>query len=70
MPENAELADEHMMSPPAVSEFLDDISESTLAQWRYLGKGPRFYKCGKHVRYRRADVIAWLELNAVDPRGH
>lgn len=36
------------------------IPEATLAQWRYLGKGPNFLKCGSHVRYRRSDVDAWL----------
>ena len=37
------------------------VPERTLAQWRYLGKGPAFIKVGKHVRYRRSDVEAWLD---------
>lgn len=36
------------------------IPETTLAQWRYLRKGPRFLKLGAHVRYRRSDIDAWL----------
>ena len=36
----------------------------TLDQWRYLGKGPRFIKVGRHVRYRRDDVDRWLDQQA------
>lgn len=40
----------------------------TLGQWRYLGKGPRYLKVGRDVRYRKVDVDAWLEANAVTPK--
>lgn len=36
-------------------------STGALAQWRYLGVGPRFIKAGKSVRYRVSDVEAWLD---------
>lgn len=39
------------------------VPEGTLANWRYQGRGPRFVKVGRHVRYRRTDVEAWLERN-------
>jgi predicted DNA-binding transcriptional regulator AlpA len=39
------------------------ITEPTLAQWRYLGKGPAFVKVGSAVRYRRSDVMRWLAEN-------
>lgn len=32
----------------------------TLAYWRYMGKGPKFLKLGHSVRYRLADIDAWL----------
>lgn len=32
---------------------------NTLNQWASLGKGPRFAKFGRHVRYALADVTAW-----------
>jgi excisionase family DNA binding protein len=41
-----------------------NVPVGTLANWRYHGKGPRFVKVGRHVRYRRSDVEAWLERNA------
>ena len=37
------------------------IHPITLAQWRLVdGKGPAFVKVGRHVRYRRSDIEAWL----------
>jgi excisionase family DNA binding protein len=44
--------------------FLGGVPVGTLANWRYQGRGPRFVKVGRHVRYRRSDVEAWLERNA------
>lgn len=35
------------------------IPQSTLESWAVDGKGPRFAKFGKHVRYRLGDVIDW-----------
>lgn len=44
-----------------VAEFLA-VPESRLRQWRYLGTGPAYRKLENHlVRYRWADVEAWLE---------
>jgi predicted DNA-binding transcriptional regulator AlpA len=38
------------------------ISEAVLRLWRSGSKGPRFFKAGeKLVRYRRADLDAWIE---------
>lgn len=39
------------------------IPERTLAQWRYQKRGPTYLKLEGHVRYRRADVDAWLKAN-------
>lgn len=37
------------------------LKESTLNQWRWNGKGPRFTKIGRNVRYRQAHLTAFLE---------
>ncbi|PRY00700.1 helix-turn-helix transcriptional regulator [Allonocardiopsis opalescens] len=47
-------------TPPEVARHLG-IPEKTLAQWRYLGKGPKWSKVGRHVRYRWSDVERWLD---------
>ena len=40
------------------------VPVSTLYLWRTRGKGPRAFKVGKLVKYRREDVAAWLEAQA------
>ncbi len=42
------------------------VPVATLYAWRTRGEGPRAYRVGKHLRYRSADVVAWLERQA-DP---
>jgi predicted DNA-binding transcriptional regulator AlpA len=37
-------------------------SQAALAQWRYLGVGPKFIKIGRNIRYRSSDVEAWLDV--------
>lgn len=43
------------------------VPVSTIYRWRHLGEGPRGIRVsGRHVRYRRSDVEAFLEERA-DP---
>jgi excisionase family DNA binding protein len=39
------------------------IPIATIYKWNYSGGGPPLIKVGRHVRYRRGDVDAWLEAN-------
>ena len=39
------------------------VSRSTLQSWRYAGRGPRFIKLGRLVRYRNVDVDAYLQAH-------
>jgi hypothetical protein len=49
-------------------EELDLIGDrDKLAQWRHKGMGPAFYKLGRKIVYRGADLNAWAEANRVDP---
>ena len=38
-----------------------------LAQWRHKGIGPAFYRLGRKIVYRGADLNAWAEALRVDP---
>lgn len=38
-----------------------------LAQWRHKGVGPAFYKLGRKIIYRGADLNAWAEAQRVEP---
>jgi predicted DNA-binding transcriptional regulator AlpA len=37
------------------------IPLATLRFYRHAGKGPRSFKLGNRVVYRRADVMEWIE---------
>lgn len=37
---------------------------STLRYWRYLGTGPRSFRIGRRVVYRRADLEEWITTQA------
>lgn len=37
------------------------LAAKTLEAWRFQGKGPRFCKLGRAVRYRKLDVERFLE---------
>jgi excisionase family DNA binding protein len=56
-------ARDKLMSPTDVSEMLG-IPVHTLYRWRYKGDGAAGYRVGRHVRYRREAVDAWLEQRA------
>ena len=46
-----------------LSEMLG-VPVDTLYGWRHRGEGPAGYRIGRHVRYRRAAVEAWLDTQA------
>lgn len=41
------------------------VPRSTLASWRYRHIGPRFVRLGRHVRYLRSDIDAYLAERVV-----
>lgn len=41
-----------------------EIPLRTIYNWRHRGVGPRSIKVGRHLRYRRADIDAWLDTQA------
>jgi predicted DNA-binding transcriptional regulator AlpA len=49
-----------------VSELLG-LSVRTLQAWRARLAGPRFVQAGRAVRYRRRDLIDWIEANTMGP---
>lgn len=56
---------EDLFTTTEVAAFLK-VPLPTIYQWRTTGRGPRATRVGKHLRWRRSDVEAWLEENA-DP---
>lgn len=42
-----------------------DLSVVTLAQWRMKGLGPAFYRFGRQIRYRIADLNEYMASRRV-----
>jgi len=40
--------------------------ESTVRYWRHLGTGPRSFRLGRRVVYRRHEVEQWLREHEMD----
>ena len=41
-------------------KVITGLADSTLEQWRLKGKGPKFIKLGRLVRYRLSDLNAYI----------
>jgi excisionase family DNA binding protein len=54
------MAPQPLGEPLEVADILK-VPLTTLYQWRYKGIGPPSIRVGRHIRYRWADVEAWLE---------
>ena len=54
---------ERLMTLLEVSQLLG-VPVATLYGWRQRAEGPTGYRIGRHVRYRRAAVEAWIETQA------
>lgn len=50
-----------LLTPEQAAQTLG-LSVKTLATWRSTGRHAlAFIRCGARIRYRRADLLAWLE---------
>jgi hypothetical protein len=56
--------DQDFIQPAEVGE-ITGLSIAALAQLRYQGRGPRFYKpTPRTVLYKRSEVLDWVEASA------
>lgn len=44
------------------------LAVATLNQWRSQGRGPRYSKAGRSVRYAVADLDRWMAEQRVEPK--
>jgi len=42
-----------------------NISTRTLQAWRIRTCGPAYIRAGRAIRYRKRDLLAWMEANTV-----
>ena len=57
-------AQDCLRTPAEVAERFV-VAEKTLANWRSAGVGPAYARIGGRVRYREADLQAWVDAQGV-----
>ena len=61
-----EATTDEWLTPTDLADKLH-IPIGTVYAWNYRGTGPRAAKIGRHLRYRRSDVNAWIEDHYAEP---
>ncbi len=59
---------ERLMTRKQAAEYLG-FAPQTLARYAWLGKGPRFKKLGRLVRYTLDDLEAWIKEEGLTTSG-
>lgn len=44
------------------------VTTATLANYRWQGRGPRFIRVGRLIRYRLDDVERWINEHTIETR--
>ena len=62
--------DERLVTLSEVADYLH-VPAASLYRQRYVGAMPGAlgFRVGRHVRFRRADVAAWIDAQMTDPSG-
>ena len=58
---------DELLTPDDVSRLLQ-VPKSTIYGWRLRGEGPEGFRVGRHLRYRRGDMNAWVEKRKIEER--
>ena len=59
-------ASDAYISEKEAARFLS-VSPRTLQAWRHQCKGPAFTRAGRAIRYRKCDLVKWLDAGTVRP---
>ncbi|WP_134768588.1 helix-turn-helix domain-containing protein [Nocardioides sp. 1609] len=54
------MTDREFLSTEELADLLG-VPVATCRWWRHNGTGPRGFRVGRAVRYRRTDVDRWIE---------
>ncbi len=60
MPDHADRQDPELLTITEAADLLR-APVATLRYWRHLGTGPRSFRLGRRVLYRREDLHAWID---------
>ena len=67
MAERKDLLERHVseyLSPAQVARR-SPFTVKALERLRHLGRGPRWYRCGRRIVYKWSDVVAWIEQHTI-----
>lgn len=59
------MPSDRLLSPQDVADFLG-VPLATVYVWNSRRTGPPRVRIGKHIRYLRADLDAWVERSYAD----
>ena len=62
------LADDRLYTEREAARFLN-LSHRTLQDWRVTGRGPAFIRLESAVRYRAADLLAFVNARVCPQNG-
>lgn len=62
------LQSEPLLTPSQLAAYLG-VPLATVYQWRSVGTGPQGFRVGRHTRYRREDIEAWIEARRSEGGG-
>lgn len=54
------MENENLLSPKQLAKYLG-VTTLTLSQYRVQGRGPKYLKLGRVIRYRPSDVQEWID---------
>ena len=60
MPDHPVSSEHELLTIDEAAELLR-APVATLRYWRHLGTGPRSFRLGRRVLYRRDDLHAWID---------
>jgi excisionase family DNA binding protein len=55
--------DDELLTPDDLAHMLQ-VPKATIYAWRSHGEGPKGFRIGRHLRWRRSDANAWIEERA------
>jgi excisionase family DNA binding protein len=67
MPDHTASGEPELLTMTEAAELLR-APVATLRYWRHLGTGPRGFRLGRRVLYRRDDLKAWIDAPAAAER--
>ena len=63
------IMDDSLLTP-AEAALIAGMTTAALAQLRYLGKGPDFYRLGpRTIRYARSEFVEWIRQSRTTASG-